>query len=358
MKNIILLLVLSLSSAGIYAQDIKLSKKISKIETKNITISNNKKEYEKLFEKEFEEYSKRNIQHIYDIIPENLPDWFFTYPSNSNNTYLAIGISDPNMTEEEAIQQASIRARGIISLLNNCEFKNITDDYTNLQESKRFSEYATKFQDFAKANASLNFNNRKIKIVNKFFTKYNEAIVLLKVQVTNKQENITSTSVVSEHMQIFIENDIGVEKIEFFNFKIKELNKQTDSINNLKYSYRKINTEFEINSQWNNKIYEFPDRSFNYQNISIDDIKIDSLNIISNRCNKGLWNAYITTLLSNMTLKSKKFPANIKNSNDNYSTSNQDLIRTISKNKLQFDINNTKIKANNLFQKISAIKIN
>ncbi|GEM_PF-1230806 len=357
MKNIILLLMILISSFRIYGQDIKFSKKFSKIEKKNFSTLDQKKEYEKLFDEEFEKQTQRNLQHIYDIIPERIPEWFFSSHPNSRNTYFAIGISDPSMKEEKAIQQASIRARAIITLLNNCEFKNITDDYTNLEESNKFSEYATKFQDFAKANAVLNFNNKKTKIVSTFFTKYNEAIVLLKVQVNNKQKNTTTTSVVSEHLQIFIENETGVEKIEFFNFKIKEFNNQTDSINNLKYSYRKINTEFEINSQWNDRKYELPDRSFNYRNISDTEIEIDSLNIISNKCNKGLWNAYVSTLLSNMTFVSKNFPGNIKSSNDNYNSSNQDLIRIISKNKLQFNIDNTKIKNNNLYQKTSAIRI-
>jgi hypothetical protein len=261
------------------------------------------------------------------------------------------------MEKEKAFNQASIRAKAIITLLKNCEFKNITDDYTNLRETQRYSEYATKFQDYAKADATISFNAKKEKIINKFFTKYNEAIVLLKTQVSNKQKNTSSTSVTSEHMQIFIENETEIEKIEFFNLNISEMYSQTDSINNLKYAYRRIDTEYEINSEWNNISNKFPDRSYNYQNISNDTIIIDSLNIISNRCNKGLWNGYLCTLLSNMTLKSKRFPASLKNSSDNYSSENQHLIRTISKNNLIFNIDKTIIKDNIILHKISAKKI-
>ncbi|MEA3316588.1 MAG: hypothetical protein U9R54_01370 [Bacteroidota bacterium] len=356
LKQLILLLSIVIVSYNIYGQNIKHNKKRRKIENKEISISNEQSEYEVLFEKEFEELTQKDWQHMFDIIPEDLPKWFFSYPTNTNTTYYAIGISDPGMEEEQAIQQASIRAKAIIALTQNCEFKNITDDYTNLRESQKYSEYSTKFQDYAKADAKLNFNTKKTEILNKFFTKYNEAIVLLKAQSGNRKKNLNTTSVISEHLQIFIEDEIGIQKIEFYNLNIDELYKKSNSTNNLTYNYKTINTDFEINSKWNNVSIKLPDRSYNYQNIINDTIAIDSLNIISNRCNKGLWNSYLSTLLSNMTLKSKKFSAGIKNSNDNYNTNNQGLVRTISKNELIFDINKTQIKDNYLLHDISSKK--
>lgn len=322
-------------------------------------IDQDKKNYEeKVFNQEFDQTGNLtdSERKLYDLIPEELPDWVFN-PVDFSNSVRVVGFSDPNMIKEEAFQQAILRAKAMYALLKLSSTSNITDDYTNLKESGTYALYATKFQDFSLAKANLAYCDSAISLVDTFFTKYNEGIVLVEFnQKLNPEEKKDTIRVKGEHLQVFIEKNFRKEKIEFFNFSVQDDLERNDSCNMItQYNYKVVNRGFDISSIYGNKIIDFEERTYNYRTeLEFERDSVDSeLNFF--RLNKGLWNAYVTGILTNMTMLSKQLATQIKNSNDYYTLKSEGLIRTISQNSVSFGFNDFKMCENQFYVDLNGL---
>ncbi|MFC2103783.1 hypothetical protein ACFLS4_00335 [Bacteroidota bacterium] len=324
-------------------------------------IDDDKKTYEEnVFKEEFDEYvDTADLERkLYDRIPEKLPDWALS-PIDFYNPIRIVGYSDPNMTREEAINQAVLRAKSIFALMKFSTISNITDDYSNLKESGKYSLYAAKFQDFSLSKAKIAYNNSSILVVDTFYTKYNEAIVLVEFNYEqNSDENEDTLTIKGEHLQVFIEKNFGKEKIEFFNFFVQDNLIENDSADFYsQYNYRIVNRGYDINSIHGDKIIEFKERTFNYRtDLEFTSDSTDSeLNTF--RLTRGLWNGYITGILSNITTLSKQLASQVKNSNDFYTLKNEGLIRTVARNKVSFEFNDFKMYENQFYIDLNGIII-
>jgi hypothetical protein len=343
----IVILLASLAFANSYAQNV----------SKTGLIDKDKSDYEQnVFNSAFDQTDDtlESARKLYDRIPEKLPDWLFL-PDEQNKVSRIIGISDPNMNKEEAFKQATLRAKAMFALFNYSNTSNITDDYTNLVESGKYSLYTTKFQDFSVTKVKLPYNNSDITIIDTFYTKYEEAIVLIEFNYQDYSPNHPDTlHVKAEHLQVFTERDFKKEKIDFFNLAIKDKIHTDTSELVSQYNYRVVNKEFDISSIHGNQIISFKDRSYNYRT-EINFLQ-DSLDIDYNfhRLSQGLWNGYITGILSCFSNLSKDLASNVKNSNDFYTLQNQGLIRTVSRNKLVFQFHHFKLLNNQFYIDIQA----
>jgi hypothetical protein len=329
------------------------SNTFSQNETNLNLIDQDKKKYEEnVYNKEFDESLETDDsdRKRYDRIPEKLPNWVFK-PVDFNNPARIIGFSDPNMTKEEAYKQAIMRAKALYAIYKLSSISNITDDYTNLKESGRYSLYTTKFQDFSLTKAELTYNDSAIVVIDTFFTKYNEGIALIEIN-TNQNSNLNrdTISIKGEHLQVFIEKNFKREKIEFFNLSIQDnLEKNDTSDFFSQYNYKIVNRGYDISSIYGNQLIEFTERTYNYR--SETEFQKDSLDAEYDMfyLNKGLWNAFISGVLSNITMLSKQLSTQIKNSNDYYTQTSEGLIRTVSRNKVSFGFNNFKIIQNQFY---------
>jgi len=336
---ILLLVILSLS---VQAQENRKSKSTSTDQDKT-------KYEENVFNKELGEYKeKQDKQRQFDLIPENLPDWFFE--PISLNPVRIVGISDPGLTREDAYNQAILRAKAVYALINFSSVSNISDDYTNLRESYDNKLFETKFQDFTSSKAIIPYNNAGILIADTFYTKYNEGIVLIEITSQNEGLNTDTIEVRGEQLQIVTERSYKNEKIEFFNLIINDSKQAIDSIPaKAQYNFRRVNKNFDVSSIYGSVYYDFPERSYNY--ISTIDFVKDSTDteIQANTLALGLWNAYLCGILNNITNLSKQLASQIKNSNDYYTLKNEGLIRTVALNKVHFEINKFKIIQNQIY---------
>jgi hypothetical protein len=341
MKYLIFILLISACTLSLNAQNTKKNRSKSADE--------DKAKYEKdVFNKEFEEKSEnQNPQRLYDLIPENLPSWFFD--PITVNPFRIIGISDPGLERKDAYKQAVLRAKAIFALVNQSTISNIADDYTNLHESGNQATYETKFQDFTLTKSLINYNNQNITVIDTFYTKYNEGIVLIEFAFTNSLSPDT-LEVKGEHLQIFTERGNRKEKIEFFNLSVKDSKNANDSsANSLQYNFRKVNRNYDIVSQYGSKMIDFPDRSFNYQS-TIDFVKDSTdTDFQAHSLALGLWNAYLCGILNNITQLSKLLASHVKNSNDFYTLKNEGLIRTVARSKARFEINKFKLIKNQIY---------
>jgi len=316
-------------------------------------IDEDKKNYEEnVFNKEFGEYedSVQAQRKMYDRIPEKLPDWVFN-PVDFSNPIRVVGFSDPNMDKEEAYEQAILRAKAMFAMMNYATVSNITDDYTNLHESGKYSLYSTKFQDFSLTKAKVPYDNSAVVLVDTFYTKYNEGIVLIEFDYDQSSENNLDTlEVKGEHLQVFMERNFRKEKIEFFNFFVKDNLSNNDSVDLIsQYNYKVVNRGYDISSMYANKTIEFEERTYNYRSdMEFEKDSTDSeLNVF--RLTRGLWNGYVSGILSNATVLSKLLASKIKNSNDFYTLKSEGLIRTIARNKVSFNFNDFKMYENQFY---------
>ena len=324
----------------------------SQVETTTKLIDNDKETYENnVFNKEFQDKNDTLSldKKLYDKIPEKLPEWVFQ-PYTHNGSYRIVGFSDPNMDKEEAFKQAILRAKALLGLFNSSNTSNITDDYTNLIESGKYSLYSTKFQDFSVSKVKIPYNNSNVRLIDTFYTKYNEGIALIEIDyVKDSTQNTDTIEVKAEHLQVFIERDFKKEKIEFYNLSIKDI-LSSDSSNIIsQYNYKKVNRGFDISSIHGNKEINFIERTYNYRtNLNFNK---DSTDLDYNyfRLSNGLWNGYITGILVNISSISKQLSGQVKNSNDFYTLKNQGLIRTVSRNKLTFSFSDFKLLENQFY---------
>lgn len=324
-------------------------------------IDYDKEHYEEnVFNKEFgeEQDTTDAVKKLYDRIPEKLPEWVF-HPVELGETARIVGYSDPNMEREEAYKQAILRAKAMYALFKLSNVSNITDDYTNLKESDKYSLYSTKFQDFSLSKTVLPYCDSLITIVDTLYTKYQEGVVLIEFKnQPGLLQNKDTLTIKGEHLQVFIERNFRKEKIEFFNFTIQDNLFSNDSSNLFaQYNYKVINRGYDIYSLYNNKPLEFIERTYNYR---CDlDFQSDSTDLEFNyfRLNRGLWNAYISGVLSNLTTISKQLSSAVKNSNDFYTLKTEGLIRTVARNKIAFRFNSFKMVDNQFYIDLNGIII-
>ncbi|MBI9055000.1 MAG: hypothetical protein JEY96_14345 [Bacteroidales bacterium] len=325
----------------------------AQVENTSDIIDVDKEKYEQnVFNKEFDEYQDTADleKKLYDRIPEKLPEWIFN-PIQIGESIRVVGFSDPNMEKKEAFKLAVLRAKAMYVLFNHASISNITDDYTNLHESRKYSLYSTKFQDFSLSKASFAYNNSDVTIIDTFYTKYNEGVVLIEIQnVQLEKDKLDTLLIRGEHLQVFIERNFQKEKIEFFNFFIKDDISNSDSLDLVsQYNYRRVNRSYDISSIYGDSIIDFEERTYNYRT-ELEFAK-DSTNSELNefRLTRGLWNGYVSGLLSNITTLSKLLSSQIKNSNDFYTLKSEGLIRTVARNKVSFGFNDFKMYENQLY---------
>ena len=320
-------------------------------ETKTQIIDKDKENYEtNVFDKAFGDVNDSlNNRKRYDLIPEQLPDWFFPVIQNTTPAEI-IGISDPGMDWDEGKKQAQLRALALYAIFNSSTVSNITDDYTNLHEGAGYTLYSTKFQDFILTRAMITYNLSAVEVVDTFFTKYNEAIVKIRMNKTPESLSPKDTIYVTgEHLQVFVERNYKRDKLEFYNFIINRKSDADSCSLNAQFHYKQAYNGYDIISKFGNDTVDFEPRTYNYRTeleFSIDSTDTDFKFF---RLNKGLWNASLTGVLSNITGLSKQLSGSVKNSNDFYTLKSEGLIRTVSKNRISFNLQQFKLVENNLY---------
>jgi len=340
MNRLILLVFFLLISFEIFSQ-----------ETKTEIINQDKRNYEKnVFDKAFEEINDSlNYQKRYDLIPEQLPDWFFQVTQNTSPVEV-IGVSDPGMEWSHAKKQAQIRAVALYAMLNSSAVSNITDDYTNLHEGAGYALYSTKFQDFVLTKAKIVCDLSAVEVVDTFFTKYNEAIV--KIRINNNFHSLTAKDTIyatGEHLQVFVERNYKRDKLEFFNLIINRKGDTGFCSLSCQYHYKQAYNGYDIISKFGNDTIDFKARTYSYRTDLEFTADSSDTDFKFFRLDKGLWNAYFTGVLTNITWLSNQLSGTVSNTNDFYTLQTEGLIRTVSKNRVSFDLQQFKMVENNLY---------
>ena len=307
------------------------------------------REFKETLESETEKLEQDTARSNFQVLhPASLPDWLFNLPASTSNTLYALGISDPGMEKEKAFQLAELRAKAIIAMFFQSKVTFIIDNYSNERIAENRDEFITRYENLFSIVSALSASPANIEIVNKEYTSFGEALLLIKF----------SPRITEEHAdRILLEiNSYEVERQKYNTFEIEEKFDLTGSFagpvndsskTNFYYSFHSLNNLFEISSKYMGEEYQFPYYSFKYQGQSMEDNTIFETSI-NNKLNYGLWKAYIETLVQKIFNMSLAFAVDIKRVGDDYTSESQDFSREVSEANMSFRLNKFYIYNNRL----------
>jgi len=328
----------------------------SNILAQNTTnISQTEKDYKKFHETLQEEIKSTDqdtasLSGEYVLHPAHLPDWFFQMPKSDQQTKYAIGISDPGMLEDDAFKLAELRAKSILSLLLQPVVTGITDNFSNERINANSDEFTTKYVNYFRILSKLSVHQENFEIVERFFTSFNEAIVLLKY---NKSATLTD---VTDSINVVVDV-YQAERQKYNKFEMEEKYEITGKFindtfaENFSYSFQALNNLFEITSNFNKKELKFPYMNFRYQGQN-QGHSFEFNSAGGNKLNYGLWKSFMETILQEIVIMSQSGSVAIKQVGDDFISKNQNLSRELSEASLLFKINSIEINSNRLSVKM------
>ncbi|OQX72164.1 MAG: hypothetical protein B6D61_14855 [Bacteroidetes bacterium 4484_249] len=191
-------------------------------------------------------YSGEHVLH-----PAHLPYWIFQLPESNQQTVYAIGISDPGMEENNAYKLAELRAKSIIAVLLHPAVAGVTDNFSNERVNPASEDFTAKYVDYNRIVSTLYNCDINTEIVERFFTSFNEAIVLAKYKPVLQNEVTDSIIVIVGVYQAERQKSDNFEIEEKFEITSNFINDTCDDVFN--YSFQALNNLFEISSDFNNE---------------------------------------------------------------------------------------------------------
>lgn len=265
--------------------------------------------------------SLKKSKHV--LHPAGLPDWIKQLPQSFDGTYYAIGISDPGMNNEKAFDQALLRAKSVLSFLLAPNFESLADNYSDEKSGAANSSYKTKYISFYRLQSDIIVNDSNVKVIENYFTSFNEAIVL--IEVTPPVDESVVFSSVANIYQDERQNTGSYTMVEKYHMMGSILNEKNEKQKNYEYTIYSINNIFEINSTLNNTVIEFPYLNYRYTTDTTS-IASSSENEFGSKMNYGFWKSFIESFLQELYSMQQDQPVIIKTTGDNYGSSHTKIL--------------------------------
>ncbi len=309
-----------------------------------------KNRFEKILNQETSQaQSDHDDRHKYYLIPEDLPDWFFNPSTCAGSAKYMIGVSDPGLDSAEAFRSAILRAKALFLLSERMQVENLSDNFNVAREFRSEFDQYSKYLDFTRITAKAHYSPEDFEVRKKYYTKYGEGIVLVGFQ-HNSDIKEDTLSISGEIMQLAREDNISLKNTAFCRFDLNNRPRQNQSdSNDMHYMYRAQDSRFNVISTWDGDTIDYPSHPYRYFS-SRDSLKESEDKIYHGfSSGSGLWNAYINSLLSQLTYYNKYLDSRVKTTYDNYTQKNQEIVRTVSRNILNFKLSGLDIIDQKLF---------
>jgi hypothetical protein len=292
----------------------------------------------------------------YTLHPASIPDWFYNMPPSDDQNIYAIGISDPGMEEQQAIELATLRAKSVAALLWNPKIARLADNFTDEREKGSNGVVSSKYINYYRIIASLAVMEDQIETVDQFFTSFDEVIVLLKLNLfindISPKDTITATSNI---YQAEIQKHNYFEMEEMWQMKGNCISFNSERIKEYSYSFKAVNNLAEITSYYNQSKLDFPYFNFRYQGNNVEPLVLPE-NTISGKLNLGLWKGLLESLLQNIILHGQGTSVTIKQVGDAYTSRTQNLSREVTESSNSFRIKNLQISSNKLYLNLEKLE--
>jgi hypothetical protein len=287
------------------------------------------------------------------------PEWFFNIPVSENEIFV-LGISDPRMDETVGLNLATQRALQLAVIINETEISYTGDYYGEGEEVNRDYILREISQELARFEAEGFITG--FKEIYSTINNNGEAIVLLAVKFGNSGKDDEYIRVFAEYFRQDFErsNTRSLESIRSISLNSELL--KTASNNKDKTNYRATNVngtivpETRINDSLIKPVGYFY-QYYNTLNQSFDISKYEA----NSELQKGLWYAYLESLMIGMIKISKNYSVKMGTVKDNYlvdEAGQMDEIgkskfhRQVSKNTLNFYLRNLGVFDNHLYLSI------
>ena len=323
------------------------------IHTKNLTLlviafcltttayPQNKEAFEKIFLKETgaierkDNYGRFNNIGTLSYYPDTLPSWFFNPPKSSGDIVYSIGISDPDLKPEEAAKQAFFRARTMAILYNRTQVQYFRDIYSVEYTEGRYTKYGQRFDTYFKLSASGFADSSCFSIINSHFTRYNEAVILVRyIPLDASRANMNSDLISIVGTALYIEaqiNEAFEPQGEYeFTTVIRGANAPIESAI---FTFREKGNRFLSISEYQGKKYEFPLFTYMYSNPAWAS---NTQPLVSYN---GLWSAYSKKFLRQLTLETEQSSIRIRALEEQHSPSIRNLSREVAIKNMKMHIN-------------------
>lgn len=300
-----------------------------------------KEEFEKIFLKETEgsnsgpKFGKfKNIDQL-SYYPDTLPSWFFAPPQATLNHIYAIGISDPDLTPNDAAYQALHRAKTMAVLYNKAQIQYFRDIYSVEYSEGSRKMYGQRFDTYFKLSSSGIADSSCFKIENHHFTRYNEAIVLIRYTPLNNETKSMNNELISMvGTALYIEAQVGdaFEPQAEYEFTTV-IRSPKVPIQSSQFTFRQKGNRFLSISEFQGENHDFPLFTYKYANPSWPS---NTNPLVSYN---GLWSIYSKLFLRQLSLETEQSSVRIRTLEEQYSPQMRNLSREVAIKTAKMQIN-------------------
>lgn len=297
---------------------------------------------ESVTEKDSDENTGKNVFKKTD-----LPDWFFAQDNTIENQVLALGISDPLMSEKEAKELAYLRAKAILALSFGIEVSGVSDLYLTAKAmANEESKYAL-YQDFFTFQSRNTYNDSLFKVEEYFYNSNGEALILLSYPI-GEIETVSDTSqlvIYADLYEAFKEGKLyNPHNTIRFELLVGSRKTKIETSEYFTYLLKKRNKSIDVETNYNGVKHTFEPISLYYHSNTV----ADSSDVSGQLLNKGLWNAYVISLFKTMGSKMEGY-ADIQKMKDYTRESNHEIIRIKKTNQIKLYLKSKNIHQNRLY---------
>lgn len=264
--------------------------------------------------------------------PVNLPEWLFSYVASSQNSTIAIGISDPGLDTLAALQQARLRALAMIALVNNSKVQNISDNYYYDEAGKKT---LGKFNSFSEITAEAWFTDKNVELLNMFYTSNQEMIIAISAKGDPKNQKACHRIRCSIE---FFQSEKSLSSRSMLLSRTMTTIEETNCKNEtttFAWMQNSAGNSLEITSLLNQQPLPAIAGKFKYLMPEAFNVEQDERSGFSAEFDLtfGLWNAYIHAYVSQLE-SMDVFNSQVKYLDDTFDKQFQDLTRVISSNSI------------------------
>ncbi|MBN1989100.1 MAG: hypothetical protein JW783_06890 [Bacteroidales bacterium] len=284
-----------------------------------------KAEFEKIFEKEtgeIESAARKNFKNVkrFSYYPDTLPSWFFSPPQGLTSEMFAVGISDPDQDSTTAINQAFHRAKALAILFGKSKMQYFRDVYTSEQQAGKYTDYRQRFDTYFKVSSMAVVSDDCFSLISSHFTRYNEAIVLIRYTPANKGNKQLVVQGNALFIEAQVEDAFEVQAEYELQTAINDIGGKPETTY---FMFRQKGNKTYSESRYLNAYLQFPVFVYKYVSPNYPS------GILPLICYSGLWSRYSSELIQSLILTTESNKKTVKNLGQQHNPENANLSREV-----------------------------
>ena len=305
------------------------------------------------FNKEMAEYVTGSADTV--LLPtalSTIPPWMYERFPEQDDTLYVFGISDPGLNDTVARQQAVFRALALGAMAKGTDCGHFSDFYTQ----EKGSGTGSKYEEIYRFSAYFSGKSQAPAILNDTILSSSEAVVLLGIPKANlnndTRKNILIEAVLYSNEADIISRNKMSRKVDI-SIQKRDSNEKT---------LLDASDFYQINGKATGMRSLFPKSQFFYNNYefyytnSLPEKESDSSNFHGTTCKQGLWIAYVSEILEQLSLQTKLLTKESQVLRDQTEDTSTELLRERSRTRLSWRIKEIDIHDNKMWVNLTISK--